>query len=178
MFPFRGAAVGSHQGTVSRSGVPETTTTSSGRGYGRHFQQSFELHQYTRLMVRKNSLIDKAQGDLYRPLPRMYGLMVPNVIASFVGHPASTPQCGIALPLQDDMLQDPNETVLALEAPIAQIRSSLLLHSTRYKPARYLGGELSVQKDHEVDVTICLAFPDLYDLGMSHLGRNSIQGIH
>ena len=40
------------------------------------------------------------------------------------------------------------------------------------KPARYLGGELyQVAKDHNaVEVTICLAFPDLYDLGMSHLG--------
>jgi len=40
------------------------------------------------------------------------------------------------------------------------------------KPSRYLGGEYqSVRKDwDEVETTICLAFPDLYDIGMSHLG--------
>ena len=40
------------------------------------------------------------------------------------------------------------------------------------KPARYLGGEYnSVVKDHAaMGVTVCLAFPDLYDIGMSHLG--------
>jgi radical SAM family uncharacterized protein/radical SAM-linked protein len=40
------------------------------------------------------------------------------------------------------------------------------------KPARYLGGEyLSVNKPAEsVDARVCLAFPDVYDIGMSHLG--------
>jgi radical SAM family uncharacterized protein/radical SAM-linked protein len=40
------------------------------------------------------------------------------------------------------------------------------------KPARYLGGEQGAQvKDWEaVDTRICLAFPDVYDIGMSHLG--------
>lgn len=40
------------------------------------------------------------------------------------------------------------------------------------KPARYLGGELgSIQKDWaEVDVTFALAFPDVYEVGMSHIG--------
>jgi radical SAM family uncharacterized protein/radical SAM-linked protein len=40
------------------------------------------------------------------------------------------------------------------------------------KPARYLGGELgSVSKDWaEVDITFALAFPDVYEVGMSHLG--------
>ncbi|MEZ4359233.1 MAG: TIGR03960 family B12-binding radical SAM protein [Kofleriaceae bacterium] len=40
------------------------------------------------------------------------------------------------------------------------------------KPARYLGGEyLSVTKDPAtVAARICLAFPDVYDIGMSHLG--------
>ncbi len=40
------------------------------------------------------------------------------------------------------------------------------------KPARYAGGEIgSVQKDWgTVEATICLAFPDIYDIGMSHLG--------
>lgn len=40
------------------------------------------------------------------------------------------------------------------------------------KPARYLGGEyLSVTKPSDaVDARVCLAFPDVYDIGMSHLG--------
>jgi radical SAM family uncharacterized protein/radical SAM-linked protein len=40
------------------------------------------------------------------------------------------------------------------------------------KPARYLGGEFqSIRKDPAtVEVSIALAFPDVYDIGMSHLG--------
>jgi radical SAM family uncharacterized protein/radical SAM-linked protein len=40
------------------------------------------------------------------------------------------------------------------------------------KPARYLGGEHGARtKDWaSVDARVCLAFPDIYDIGMSHLG--------
>jgi radical SAM family uncharacterized protein/radical SAM-linked protein len=40
------------------------------------------------------------------------------------------------------------------------------------KPARYTGGEIgAVAKDWStVEATFCLAFPDVYDIGMSHLG--------
>src|SRR6266542_675470 len=40
------------------------------------------------------------------------------------------------------------------------------------KPARYAGGEAGqVRKDWAtVDARVCLAFPDVYDIGMSHLG--------
>ena len=40
------------------------------------------------------------------------------------------------------------------------------------KPARYSGGEVgSVVKDWaSVEAKVCLAFPDIYDIGMSHLG--------
>jgi radical SAM family uncharacterized protein/radical SAM-linked protein len=40
------------------------------------------------------------------------------------------------------------------------------------KPARYAGGEVgSVVKDwSSVEAKVCLAFPDIYDIGMSHLG--------
>ncbi|MCS6900190.1 MAG: hypothetical protein RMJ98_09520, partial [Myxococcales bacterium] len=40
------------------------------------------------------------------------------------------------------------------------------------KPARYIGGEVgSRRKDWAtVEATVCLAFPDVYDIGMSHLG--------
>lgn len=47
------------------------------------------------------------------------------------------------------------------------------------KPARYLGGEYqSVVKDWaSVETTICMAFPDLYDIGMSHLGTKIIYSL-
>lgn len=40
------------------------------------------------------------------------------------------------------------------------------------KPARYIGGEWNqVRKNHsDVDFTFALAFPDIYDIGMSNLG--------
>ncbi len=47
------------------------------------------------------------------------------------------------------------------------------------KPARYLGGEyLSVLKgDDDVSVRIALAFPDVYDIGMSHLGTKILYSL-
>lgn len=43
---------------------------------------------------------------------------------------------------------------------------------TIQQPARYIGGELnSVMKNkEEVDVRFCMCFPDVYEIGMSHLG--------
>src|SRR5580658_3103680 len=40
------------------------------------------------------------------------------------------------------------------------------------KPARYIGGEFgSCRKEWDaVEARVCLAFPDVYDIGMSHLG--------
>ncbi len=40
------------------------------------------------------------------------------------------------------------------------------------RPARYIGGERgSIAKDWDkVDVTFALAFPDVYEIGMSHIG--------
>lgn len=47
------------------------------------------------------------------------------------------------------------------------------------KPARYLGGEYqSVTKDwSSVAATVCLAFPDVYDIGMSHLGTKILYSL-
>jgi len=47
------------------------------------------------------------------------------------------------------------------------------------KPARYLGGEYqSVTKPRDsVDIRICLAFPEIYDIGMSHLGTKILYSI-
>src|ERR1700716_2606220 len=45
------------------------------------------------------------------------------------------------------------------------------------KPARYLGGEyMSVVKD-DADVRVALAFPDVYDIGMSHLGTKILYSL-
>src|SRR5262245_13074222 len=46
------------------------------------------------------------------------------------------------------------------------------------KPARYLGGEYqSAVKAQAVDARVCLAFPDVYDIGMSHLGTKIIYSL-
>ena len=47
------------------------------------------------------------------------------------------------------------------------------------KPSRYIGGELgSVVKDKsKVDVRFAFCFPDLYDVGMSHLGMKILYGL-
>ena len=40
------------------------------------------------------------------------------------------------------------------------------------KPARYIGGEYnSITKElKENDIRFCMCFPDVYEIGMSHLG--------
>ena len=40
------------------------------------------------------------------------------------------------------------------------------------KPARYTGGELNMVKKDPLDVAVrfCMCFPDVYEIGMSHLG--------
>ena len=47
------------------------------------------------------------------------------------------------------------------------------------RPSRYLGNEVnSVRKDpSKIDVSIALAFPDIYEIGMSHLGLKIIYNI-
>lgn len=47
------------------------------------------------------------------------------------------------------------------------------------KPARYVGGELnSVVKDKkQVDVRFAFCFPDVYEVGMSHLGMKILYGL-
>ena len=55
--------------------------------------------------------------------------------------------------------------------PFAQHPYASFLHQVE-KPARYAGGEAGqVRKDWDaVSARVCLAFPDIYDIGMSHLG--------
>lgn len=47
------------------------------------------------------------------------------------------------------------------------------------RPSRYLGGEInSIKKDpRQVEVSIALAFPDVYEIGMSHSGLKILYGI-
>ncbi len=46
------------------------------------------------------------------------------------------------------------------------------------KPGRYVGNELnSVRKDHDDRFRVALAFPDLYEIGMSHLGSQILYHI-
>ncbi|MGE3547927.1 MAG: TIGR03960 family B12-binding radical SAM protein, partial [Kofleriaceae bacterium] len=47
------------------------------------------------------------------------------------------------------------------------------------KPMRYLGGEYNavVKEGPEVRARVCLGFPDVYDIGMSHLGTKIIYSL-
>ena len=47
------------------------------------------------------------------------------------------------------------------------------------KPARYIGGEWNavVKKEKQVDLRVCLVFPDLYELGLGNLGLQILYGI-
>src|SRR4051812_43514544 len=47
------------------------------------------------------------------------------------------------------------------------------------KPARYLGGEYQavVKEGPEVAARVCLGFPDVYDIGMSHLGTKILYSL-
>jgi radical SAM family uncharacterized protein/radical SAM-linked protein len=45
------------------------------------------------------------------------------------------------------------------------------------KPARYLGGEYQAVVKETADARVCLAFPDVYDIGMSHLGTKIIYSL-
>ncbi len=40
------------------------------------------------------------------------------------------------------------------------------------KPSRYIGGEINMVKKNpeDVDIRFCMCFPDVYEIGMSHLG--------
>ena len=48
------------------------------------------------------------------------------------------------------------------------------------KPAHYTGGELGsvIKNPKEVDVRFAFCFPDLYEVGMSHLGMKKIGRAH
>ena len=47
------------------------------------------------------------------------------------------------------------------------------------KPARYIGNEVSsVKKDpRKAEIRFCICFPDVYEIGMSHLGIRILYGM-
>ena len=45
------------------------------------------------------------------------------------------------------------------------------------KPARYTGGELNMTEKKDAEVKFCLCFPDVYEIGMSHLGSRILYHI-
>src|SRR6201994_223978 len=47
------------------------------------------------------------------------------------------------------------------------------------KPMRYLGGEYQavVKEGPQIAARVCLAFPDVYDIGMSHLGTKILYSL-
>jgi len=45
------------------------------------------------------------------------------------------------------------------------------------KPARYLGGEYQSVLKETAEARVCLGFPDVYDIGMSHLGTKILYSL-
>lgn len=45
------------------------------------------------------------------------------------------------------------------------------------KPVRYLGGEMGASRKKEAGISFVLAFPDVYEVGMSHLGSQILYAI-
>ena len=45
------------------------------------------------------------------------------------------------------------------------------------KPSRYIGNEYNAVHKKAVEVSLCLVFPDLYDVGMSHFGLHILYDI-
>ncbi|MBU4330389.1 MAG: TIGR03960 family B12-binding radical SAM protein [Acidobacteria bacterium] len=45
------------------------------------------------------------------------------------------------------------------------------------KPGRYIGGEWNAVKKEKADARVALAFPDLYEVGMSHIGQQILYHI-
>ena len=45
------------------------------------------------------------------------------------------------------------------------------------KPARYTGGELNMTEKTDAEIKFALCFPDVYEIGMSHLGSRILYNI-
>jgi radical SAM family uncharacterized protein/radical SAM-linked protein len=62
-----------------------------------------------------------------------------------------------------------------LIAPGGFLKNNQLLRVE--KPVRYLGGEMGASHKKDVELSIILAFPDVYEVGMSHLGSQILYAI-
>ena len=65
-------------------------------------------------------------------------------------------------------------TIILVDEEVSVLKSELLKVE---KPARYMGGELGTKKKERTDIRFILAFPDVYEVGMSHLGLQILYGI-
>ena len=47
------------------------------------------------------------------------------------------------------------------------------------KPARYIGNEVNavIKDKNDIDIRFAMCFPDVYEIGMSHLGIQIIYGL-
>ena len=47
------------------------------------------------------------------------------------------------------------------------------------KPARYIGNEVNsvIKRKEDIAVRFCMCFPDVYEIGMSHLGIQVLYGM-
>ena len=45
------------------------------------------------------------------------------------------------------------------------------------KPVRYLGSEMGTARKKDADLHMILAFPDVYEIGMSHLGSQILYAV-
>src|SRR5574337_1415215 len=65
-----------------------------------------------------------------------------------------------------------------MPGPLASHRSAIQEHILPFvsKPSRYISGEWNVvvKDPAKVEVRVALAFPDAYEIGMSHLGLKSL----
>ena len=72
-------------------------------------------------------------------------------------------------PGQDSPVEDITDSVPLGDGSLADHPYLPFLHKVE-KPGRYTGGEMFSVRKAEADVSIVLAFPDAYEIGMSHLG--------
>jgi hypothetical protein len=64
--------------------------------------------------------------------------------------------------------------IILVDKKVSVLKSAELLKVE--KPARYMGGELGTKKKERTDIRFILAFPDVYEVGMSHLGLQILYG--
>ncbi len=64
-----------------------------------------------------------------------------------------------------------------LEVALGIVQLSDRLLSSVEKPARYTGAELNMTKKKDAELRFALCFPDVYEIGMSHLGSRILYNV-